>query len=134
MANTTGKKYGGREKGTPNRLTKELRTILKDVLYNELEKIEELLDSLEPKERLELVIKILPFILPKVEKIGHTYNESFDAGFFLIGITYIAHYTTHNHLHFLIHKLFYNRYNKVILQVLLQSLYFYMQQYNQGLF
>ena len=42
MANTTGKKYGGREKGTPNRLTKELRTILKDVLYNELEKIEEL--------------------------------------------------------------------------------------------
>ena len=53
MANTTGKKYGGREKGTPNRLTKELRTILKDVLYNELERIEELLESLEPKERLE---------------------------------------------------------------------------------
>ena len=51
MANTTGKKYGGREKGTPNRLTKELRTILKDVLYNELENIEELLESLEPKER-----------------------------------------------------------------------------------
>ena len=74
MANTTGKKYGGREKGTPNRLTKELRTILKDVLYNELERIEELLESLESKERLELVIKILPFILPKVNKIEHTYN------------------------------------------------------------
>ena len=39
MANTTGKKYGGRQKGTPNRLTKELRAILKDVLYNELEKL-----------------------------------------------------------------------------------------------
>ena len=61
MANTTGKKYGGREKGTPNRLTKELRTILKDVLYNELERLEELLESLESKERLELVIKILPY-------------------------------------------------------------------------
>ena len=82
MANTTGKKYGGREKGTPNRLTKELRTILKDVLYNELEKIEELLESLEPKERLELVIKILHFILTKVDKIGYTYNEPFDVGFF----------------------------------------------------
>ena len=46
------------------------------------EKIEELLESLEPKERLELVIKILPFILPKVDKIGHTYNEPFDASFF----------------------------------------------------
>ena len=32
---------------------------IRDSLYNELEKIEELLDSLEPKERLELVIKIL---------------------------------------------------------------------------
>ena len=41
MANTTGKKYGGRQKGTPNRMTKELRSILKDILYQELEEIEE---------------------------------------------------------------------------------------------
>ena len=82
MANTSGKKYGGRQKGTPNRLTKELRTILKNVLYNELENIEELLESLEPKERVELVIKLIPFILPKVNRIGHTYNEPFDVGFF----------------------------------------------------
>ena len=82
MANTTGKKYGGRQKGTPNRLTKELRTILKNVLYNELENIEELLESLEPKERVELVIKLIPFILPKVNRIGHTYNEPFDVGLF----------------------------------------------------
>ena len=27
MANTTGKKYGGRQKGTPNIMTKELRSI-----------------------------------------------------------------------------------------------------------
>ena len=57
MANTTGKKYGGREKGTPNRLTKELRSVLKDIVYQELEKIEEDLNELEPKERLELVLK-----------------------------------------------------------------------------
>jgi len=82
MANNTGKKFGGREAGTPNKLTKELRAVLKDVLYNELEKIEELLESLEPKERLGLVIKILPFVLPRVDKIGCTYNEPFDAGFF----------------------------------------------------
>ena len=75
-------KIGGRKKGTPNRLTKELRTILKNVLYNELDNIEELLDSLEPKERLELVIKLIPFILPKVDRIGHTYNEPFDVGLF----------------------------------------------------
>ena len=82
MANTTGKKFGGREKGTPNRLTKELRTILKNVLYNELENIEELLDSLETKERLDMLIKLMPFALPKVDKIGHTYNEPFEVDYF----------------------------------------------------
>ena len=37
MANTTGKKFGGRQKGTPNRLTKELRAVLKDLIHEELE-------------------------------------------------------------------------------------------------
>jgi len=57
MANTTGIKYGGREKGTPNRMTKELRSVLKDILYQELEQIQERLDALKPKERVELLIK-----------------------------------------------------------------------------
>ena len=30
MANTTGNKFGGRTKGTPNKLTKELRELLKE--------------------------------------------------------------------------------------------------------
>ena len=56
MANTTGVKYGGRQKGTPNRLTKELRAILKEALHKELESIGERLEQLEPKERLEVLI------------------------------------------------------------------------------
>jgi len=81
MANTTGNKYGGRTKGTPNRLTKEMRTILKNILFKELENIEELMESLDSKQRIELVIKLLPFILPKVETISHTYNEPVDFSF-----------------------------------------------------
>ena len=81
MANNTGKKYGGRKKGTPNKLTKEIRTVLKDLIYKELDEIQEHLDSLEPKQRIELLIKLIPFILPKVDKIGHTYNEPFEMDF-----------------------------------------------------
>ena len=81
MANTTGIKYEGRTKGTPNRLTKEMRTILKNILFTELENIEELMDSLDSKQRIELVIKLLPFILPKVETVSHTYNEPVDFSF-----------------------------------------------------
>ena len=52
MANTTGIKYGGRTIGTPNRLTKEMRTILKNILFKELENIEELMESLDSKQRI----------------------------------------------------------------------------------
>ena len=65
MANTTGIKYGGRIKGTPNRLTKDMRTVLKNILFNELGNIEEIMDSLDSKQRIELVIKLLPFVLHK---------------------------------------------------------------------
>ena len=60
MANTTGKKHGGRQKGTPNRMTKELRSVLKDIIYQELEEVQERFNLLEPKERIELLIKLLP--------------------------------------------------------------------------
>ena len=78
MANTTGNKYGGRQKGTPNRITKELRTLLKDILYQELEQVQERLELLEPKERIELLIKLMPYTLPKVTSVSHTTNEPLD--------------------------------------------------------
>lgn len=80
MANTTGKKFGGRQKGTPNVLTKELRTLLKNVLYNELESLEEKLDELESRERIELVIKLMPYVFPKMTNISHSENEPLDWG------------------------------------------------------
>ena len=78
MANTTGNKYGGRQKGTPNRMTKELRVLLKDILYQELEQLQERLELLEPKQRIELIIKLMPYILTKVNNISHTTNEPLD--------------------------------------------------------
>jgi len=65
-----GYKTGGREQGTPNKLTKELRTILKNILAKELETLPEHLEKLETKDRLELVIKLIPYVLPKVEPVS----------------------------------------------------------------
>tara|TARA_B100001939_G_C16598504_1_gene469983 strand:+ start:217 stop:462 length:246 start_codon:yes stop_codon:yes gene_type:complete len=80
MANTTGKKYGGRKKGTPNRMTKELRSILKDIIYQELNDIEKRFEELEPKTRIELLIKMMPFVLPKTNAISHNTDEPIDFG------------------------------------------------------
>ena len=80
MANTTGQKYGGRQKGTPNKLTKELRFYLKDIIYSELETLEDRMDELDPKVRIELLIKLMPYVFPKLESISHTNNEPLDWG------------------------------------------------------
>lgn len=53
MANTTGKKFGGGKKGTPNKLTKELRASLNDLIHEELSDLQIHLDQMEPKERLD---------------------------------------------------------------------------------
>ena len=76
MANNTGNKYGGREKGTPNKLTKEIRKTLNDIVHKELEKVEENLNTLEPKQRIELLIKLMPYVLPKAESISESDSES----------------------------------------------------------
>lgn len=80
MANNTGRKHGGRKKGTPNRITKELRSLLKDVMYDEIGALQERLDALNPKERVELLIRLMPYALPKVTSVSHTTNEPLDWG------------------------------------------------------
>ena len=75
MANDTGKKYDGREAGTPNRLTKELRAALKNILHQEIELLPDHFDKLEPKDRLELLVELLPFALPKVEPESYQIGE-----------------------------------------------------------
>lgn len=65
MANTTGKKYGGRQKGTPNRLTKELRESLALIMKSEIELLPQHLKNLEIKDRLSLLVRLLPYLMPK---------------------------------------------------------------------
>lgn len=77
MAKNT--KTGGRKPGTPNRLTSELRIILKDIVADELEKLPEILDKLDVKDRVEATIKLMAFVLPKVEAVNLTEGEPWDS-------------------------------------------------------
>ncbi len=73
-----GKKTGGRVAGTPNKVTSELRKTLKGVIANELEQLPGTLEGLPSRERLELVIKLLPFCLPKIDKVSGLYDTGWD--------------------------------------------------------
>ncbi|MFZ4740074.1 MAG: hypothetical protein ACOYLE_02800 [Bacteroidales bacterium] len=64
------KKTGGRIKGVSvNKVSKELKEIIKDVLQNEFDVISETLQKLEPDKRLEIVVKLLPYAIPKLQYI-----------------------------------------------------------------
>ena len=82
MANNTGKKFGGREKGTPNVLTKEVRAVLKAVVFEEVALIQDHLKELDPKIRLQILIKLLPYVCPKLESVQHDLGEPGEWGIY----------------------------------------------------
>jgi hypothetical protein len=61
-------KTGGRAKGTPNKLTSEVRKIISDSLTPTLENLQNDLNSLSTKDRLDIVAKLLNFVLPKLKE------------------------------------------------------------------
>jgi hypothetical protein len=74
----TGIKTGGRTKGTPNKTTKEIRNVLKNVIDNEINNIETSFKEITAKERLEILIKLIPYVLPKVENVQYSLGEPLD--------------------------------------------------------
>jgi 23S rRNA C2498 (ribose-2'-O)-methylase RlmM len=68
-------KTGGRTKGTVNRTTKETKEILQKIISNDLDNISDLLNKLEPKQRIDAVIKLLPYIVPKQTEVSVTEPE-----------------------------------------------------------
>lgn len=75
-----GIKTGGREKGTANLMTSELRATLKQIISKELEAIPATLESMEPSKRLEVALRLLPYVLPKVESVKMETGEPWPTG------------------------------------------------------
>ncbi|RKD92521.1 hypothetical protein [Mangrovibacterium diazotrophicum] len=60
-----GIKTGGRTKGTPNKLTGSLKEMIHQAITDEIETLPELLIKLEPKEKADFIIKLMPYVLPR---------------------------------------------------------------------
>jgi len=58
-------KTGGREKGTPNKLTKTVRELIFEAVQESIEVLPTDLKALEPKERLQIISGLLPYIVSK---------------------------------------------------------------------
>jgi hypothetical protein len=56
----------------------DLRETLKSIMKSEIEKLPETLESLETKDRINIVCKLMPFVFPKIETIKPTTGEPFN--------------------------------------------------------
>jgi hypothetical protein len=69
MAN--GRKTGGRVKGTPNKATRETRSLISSFVDTNASRVQELWDRVageDPAKALEIYAKITEFALPKLAR------------------------------------------------------------------
>jgi hypothetical protein len=74
------RKTGGRRAGVPNQITKDIREHLNTILMEEIGNIPDLLNQIEdPEKKLLVLIKLLPFVAPKLKdtslNIGGAFEE-----------------------------------------------------------
>ena len=72
--NTTGKKFGGRQKGTPNKLNSKIKDKLSDIISNAISSLN--IEDMTKAERLKLIQLGLPHIItkPQQEEIQEQQN------------------------------------------------------------
>lgn len=58
-------KTGGRQAGTLNKQTAELRQFVGEIIYDNMPKIKADIETIEPEKRLALFEKLLSYVLPK---------------------------------------------------------------------
>jgi hypothetical protein len=56
-------------------LTGNIRETLKELMQKEIESLSDTLKELEPVQRMNILCKLIPFVLPKVESVTHTQGE-----------------------------------------------------------
>ena len=61
--NTTGNKFGGRTKGTPNKLTSKIKEKLSSIISEAIDSLD--LETMTKSERLKLIQLGLPYIVTK---------------------------------------------------------------------
>jgi len=77
----------GRPKGALGKTSAEARKAMQAIVNNELDKIPELLDQLTPNERVQAIIKMANFVIPKITEL--TVDSENKEGFEPLTITLI---------------------------------------------
>ena len=70
-----GFKTGGRQAGSPNKSTKQLREFIQRFIESNLESLQDEFENLEGADKFRALEKLLPYVLPKINAISPTQDE-----------------------------------------------------------
>lgn len=56
----------------------DMRQNLKELMNREIANLPKLIEQLPPEQRINVVFKLMPFVLPKVDKVGAHSGEPTD--------------------------------------------------------
>ena len=65
----------GRKAGTPNKATKDIRDAFTLLIENNLSKLQEDINGLEPKQRVKLLLDMAQFVVPKLRSVDLKTDE-----------------------------------------------------------
>jgi len=66
----------GRKKGSANKVTANTRQVLERIVNDEIANAPALLESLEPRDRLNVLTKLLPYVVPRLQVQELIHNEA----------------------------------------------------------
>ena len=69
-------RLGGRAAGTPNKVTAQVRGAFANLIESNLQQMASDLQSLKPKERLEVIIALARFVVPTIRAIELKTDEA----------------------------------------------------------
>ena len=71
-------KTGGRKIGTPNKIPSNLKATIQGIVERQFETLEEDLESIDPKDKLNIVLKLIEYVLPKQRETKIDFNSLSD--------------------------------------------------------
>ena len=63
-------RLGGRAKGTPNRITASVKDWIFQVIDKNRLQMEKDIEALEPKDRLQVIEKLMQYVIPKQQSVS----------------------------------------------------------------